>query len=70
MNPDKEKSPGGREAKPAAESRDDSRKKTPAADMQPEDATEDDAQADARDTGGGTPVDSAMKQQSKTGAGR
>jgi len=60
MNPDK---PTG------ADDRDDSSKKTPNSDMQAEEqTTEDSAQEDARATAGGTPAESAMKQQSKTDA--
>jgi hypothetical protein len=59
------------EPKGRADDRDDSRKKTPASDMQADDAgTEASAPEDARDSAGGTPADSAMKQQSKTDAGR
>jgi hypothetical protein len=72
MNPDRERPSAAGEPR----QRDDSRRTTPAADMQPEDAgteesgTEDHARADTRDSGGGTPADKAMKQQQKTDAGR
>ncbi len=59
------------EPKGRADDRDDSRKKTPASDMQAEDAgTDASTPDDAGDSGGGTPAESAMKQQSKTDAGR
>lgn len=73
MNPDRERPSAGSES---SRQRDDSRRTTPAADMQPEDAgteasgTEDSAHPDARDSGGGAPADAAMKQQQKTDAGR
>lgn len=54
-----------------ADHRDDSRKSTPAADMQAEDAhTEASAEGDARSTGGATPAERAMKQEHKTEAER
>ena len=72
MNPDPDRPSAGRESR----QRDDSRRTTPAADMQPEDASSEDtgrqesAHPDARESGGGTPADAAMKQQQKTDAGR
>ncbi|MBL0419540.1 hypothetical protein JI739_04175 [Ramlibacter sp. AW1] len=57
--------------KPTDAERDDSAKRTPAADVQPEDAgTDASAEPDARPTGGGTPAESAMKQEQKTDAER
>jgi hypothetical protein len=79
MNPDRERRHTEREPKQRADDRDDSSRTTPAADMQPEDAstadtesasTEDAARPDARDSAGGTPADAAMKQEHKTSAGR
>ena len=72
MNPGRERPSAGGEPR----QRDDSRRTTPAGDMQPGDAgtegcgTEDSPHPDARDSGGGTRADAAKKQQQKTDAGR
>lgn len=73
MNPNQDKPSGtaGGDRPARADDRDDSSKATPATDLQPDDAgTEASADPDARGTAGGTPAESAMKQQSKTDAER
>ncbi|TFY96857.1 hypothetical protein [Ramlibacter rhizophilus] len=72
-DPDKSERPdtSDRERAARADDRQDRTKSTPSTDMQPEDAgTDASAPPEGHATGGSTPAENAMKQQSKTDAER